>query len=93
MSILFDRPLHKHKDWYLLRTKDVQRHSDYPGNSMIVHRCPLETSRSYGDDNICWFTVTNETKCDYCGTKPSEDLNGLWHLHNFDWIQNGAIYQ
>ena len=59
---------------------------------------PFKGHRTWVDANNNRYTTvrasakTVSQPCPRCGLKPSEALQGLWKLHNWDWIQKeGAV--
>lgn len=96
-DVHLDKPLYSEENWYLIHKRDILRHSSYPGDSMIVHKCPQLTISEPDSSITCYYRVYTiepyaSMICWDCNTTPSEALEGLWCLHNFNCDFNNTIY-
>ena len=89
MNKPFNTYLHKDKDWYLVDKSQINVSPPKVGNSMIIHSCPKNDGRcSYWYNKDIISTSYEIGWCYYCRTGPSDEIRGLWLLHNFDRVFN-----
>ncbi len=77
--------LHKENNWYLVGKDQVSVTPPGTPASMIIHACPKGNGAcSYWFDKNAIAKNAEGGWCSYCGSGPSDEIRGLWLLHNFD---------
>ena len=75
--------LHKEGLWSLYQFKEEK--------SLLYHLCRNQTGRFELVNNPCH---PSSSECVQCYAKAPTEIQGIWKLHNFDWIQrNGGEHE
>ena len=75
----FGKLLHKEGLWSLYQFREEK--------SIIYHLCRNHYGRMELMNNVC---DPETSQCCVCKEQAPTEIQGLWKLHNFDWIQQNG---